>query len=73
MKRVRWLAAGAAAGFGGSLWLQRKLRAAAGRYGPAGVAASLAGRARAALAEGRAAMREREAELRGRRGGAARP
>lgn len=65
LKRLRWLTTGVAVGFGGTVWLQRKMKAAAGRYGPAGVAAAAATRARDALEEGRAAMREREAELRG--------
>jgi hypothetical protein len=65
LKRVRWLAAGAAVGFGGSLWMQRKLKTAASRYRPVGVAGAAASRARDALEEGRAAMKEREAELRG--------
>lgn len=64
-KRVRWVSTGVAVGFGGSIWLQRKMKDAAARYRPAGVAASAASRARDALEEGRAAMREREAELRG--------
>ena len=65
-KRIRWVTTGVAVGFGGSLWLQKKVKEAATRYGPAGVAASAASRARDALAEGRTAMREREAELKGR-------
>jgi hypothetical protein len=65
LKRVRWLTAGAAVGFGGSFWLQRKLKVAAGRYRPVGMAGAAAVRARDALEEGRTAMREREAELRG--------
>ena len=65
LKRVRWLVTGAAVGFGGSVWLQRKVRTAAERWRPAGVAGAAATRARDALEEGRAAMREREAELRG--------
>ncbi|MDA8047444.1 MAG: hypothetical protein M0Z30_19780 [Actinomycetota bacterium] len=65
LKRARWLTTGAAVGFGGSLWLQRKLRIAASRYRPVGVAGAAASRAREALEEGRAAMKEREAELRG--------
>ncbi|HMC40955.1 MAG TPA: hypothetical protein VKI19_14920 [Acidimicrobiales bacterium] len=56
---------GAAVGFGGSVWLQRRLKEAAGRYRPAGVAGAAAARAKDALAEGRAAMRAREADLRG--------
>lgn len=65
LKRVRWLVTGVAVGFGGSVWLQRKVRTAAERWRPAGVAGAAATRARDALHEGRAAMREREAELRG--------
>jgi hypothetical protein len=65
LKRVRWLTAGAAFGFGGALWLQRKLKTAADRFRPVGLAEAAAGRAKGALDEGRAAMREREAELRG--------
>lgn len=65
LKRVRWLSMGAAVGFGGSLWVQRKLKTAAERYRPVGLAGAAAGRAREALEEGRAAMRQREAELRG--------
>lgn len=65
LKRIRWLTTGAAVGFGGSLWVQRKLRTAASRYRPAGVAGAAASRAREALEEGRTAMRDREAELRG--------
>ena len=65
-KRIRWVTTGVAVGFGGSLWLQKKVKDAATRYGPAGVAVSAASRARDALEEGRAAMREREAELKGR-------
>lgn len=64
-KRIRWLSAGAAVGFGGSLWLQRKMKSATERYRPAGVAVAAANRARDAIEEGRAAMKEREAELRG--------
>lgn len=66
LKRVRWLFTGAAVGFGGSFWVQRKMKTAADRYKPAGVAVAAASRARDALEEGRAAMKEREAELRGR-------
>ncbi len=64
-KRIRWLGTGAAVGFGGSLWLQRKMKSATERYKPAGVAVAAANRARDAIEEGRAAMKEREAELRG--------
>ena len=65
LKRLRWLTAGAAFGFGGAVWLQRKVKAATDRYRPAGVAGAAAARAKDALEEGRRAMQEREAELRG--------
>ncbi len=65
LKRIRWLSTGVAVGLGGSVWLQRKMKSAAERYKPAGMAVAAASRARDALEEGRAAMREREAELRG--------
>jgi hypothetical protein len=62
---------GAAVGVGASVWAQRKLKVAAARYRPSGVAGSAAARARtwpahvrAALDEGRTTMRTREAELR---------
>lgn len=63
-KRVRWIGTGVAIGFGGSLWLQRKLKEMSSRYGPVGMAGAAASRARDALVEGRQAMRDREAELR---------
>ena len=68
LKRVRWLVTGAAVGFGGSVWLQRKVRTAAERWRPSGVAGAAATRAKDALVEGRTAMREREAQLRGNSG-----
>lgn len=64
-KRLRWLGTGVAMGLGGSVWLQRKMKTAATRYAPAGVAVAAAARAKDALEEGRAAMKQREAELRG--------
>jgi hypothetical protein len=71
LKRVRWLVMGAAVGFGGSLWTQRKVKAAAARYRPSGLAGAAVekakawpGEVRAALDEGRTTMRQREAELR---------
>jgi hypothetical protein len=69
--RVRWMAAGLLIGAGGSVWVERKVRSVAGRYGPAGLAGTAGTRARglgadvrAALLEGRDAMRAREAQLR---------
>ena len=71
LRRARWLGAGAALGFGASVWAQYKLKAAAARYRPAGVAGHAVTRARswpshvrAAIDEGRSTMRAREAELR---------
>jgi hypothetical protein len=71
LHRVRWLGAGAALGFGASVWAQRKLRTAVAKYRPAGLAGSAVGKARswpaevrAAFVEGRSTMRAREAELR---------
>ena len=65
LKRIRWIGTGIAVGFGGSLWLQRKLKEMSVRYGPVGMAGAAATRARDAFEEGRQAMRDREAELRG--------
>jgi hypothetical protein len=66
------MAAGAALGFGASVWVQRKLKAAAAKYRPAGLAGTAVekarawpGEVRAAIDEGRTTMRQREAELRG--------
>ena len=71
LKRLRWLVAGAAVGFGSSVWAQRKVREVAARYSPSGLAGDAATKARslpsdvrAAVREGRATMRAREAELR---------
>ena len=62
---------GAAVGFGASVWAQHKLKVAAARYRPAGVAGNAVNKARvwpshvrAAIEEGRSTMRAREAELR---------
>jgi hypothetical protein len=70
-RRARWLAFGAAVGAGASVWAQRRIRAAATRYRPAGLAGAALDRARswpaevrAAVEEGRTTMRQREAELR---------
>jgi hypothetical protein len=70
--RIRWLIAGVVVGVSGSVWAERKVKAVASRYSPAGLAGSATAKARsipsevrAALVEGREAMRAREAELRG--------
>jgi hypothetical protein len=69
--RIRWMAAGLFVGVSGSLWVERKVKAIAGRYSPSGIAGNATARARgipgdfrAAIVEGREAMRAREAELR---------
>jgi len=59
-KRLFWLVVGAVAGFGGSVWLQRRIRQAVDRFAPEQVQADV----KAAFTEGRVAMRDREAELR---------
>ena len=70
-KRVFWLGVGYGAGLGSSLYAARKVRAAARRYSPDGLArrfsSGVGGTVRevgAAISEGRTAMREREAQLR---------
>jgi hypothetical protein len=70
-RRIRWFGAGAAFGVGGTVWAQRKVKAAVARYRPAGLAGSAVDKAlawpaevRAAIDEGRSTMRRREAELR---------
>jgi hypothetical protein len=70
-RRARWLGVGAALGFGASIWAQHKLKEAAARYRPAGMAGNAVNKARswpthlrAAVEEGRSTMRAREAELR---------
>ena len=71
LHRLRWFGAGTALGIGASVWAQRKLKAAAARYRPAGLAGTALDKARswpahvrAAFDEGRSTMREREAALR---------
>jgi hypothetical protein len=59
-KRLFWLAIGVAAGFSGSVWLQRRVKQAVDRFMPEQVQADV----RVAWEEGRTAMRHREAELR---------
>jgi len=71
LSRVRWLGAGVAFGAAASLWTERKVKMAAAKYRPSGLAGTAVEKARswpsevrAALDEGRRTMREREAELR---------
>ena len=59
-RRLFWLAVGAAAGFSGSMWIQRRVKQAVDRFAPEHVQQDV----RAAWEEGRTAMRRREAELR---------
>ena len=70
-KRVFWLTVGFGAGIGSSLYATRKVKAAARRMKPEGIASRVSDNVtghvrdvRAAVVEGRDAMREREAELR---------
>jgi hypothetical protein len=61
-KRLFWLAVGLAAGFTGSVWLQRRVKQAVDRFTPEHVQTDV----KAAFAEGKSAMRQRERELRNR-------
>ena len=66
-KRARWVAVGYSLGAGTSYLAARRLRRAAQRYTPAGVANRVGGTARHvqdAVAAGRNSMRDREDELR---------
>ena len=71
-KRVFWLTVGYGAGLGSSFYAAHKVKAAARRYAPEGLAGRVSGSVggtvrdvKAAVTEGRTAMREREAELKG--------
>ncbi len=71
VRRFVWFTTGATAGFGGAMWVRRRVLRAAHRYAPeqlqAGVTTSVrrvGTSVRNAVAEGRDAMRDREAELR---------
>jgi hypothetical protein len=70
-RRFFWMSAGATAGFGGAMWIRRRLLQAMERVMPQRVRADVAGGAkkvggslRGAVTDGRAAMQAREAELR---------
>jgi hypothetical protein len=71
IRRLVWFTSGATAGFGGAMWVRRRIRRTARRYAPEQLRADttasvrrLGAGVRDAVAEGRSAMREREAELR---------
>jgi hypothetical protein len=59
-KRLFWLTVGAAGGFGGSYWIQRRVKQTVDRFAPDNLQAD----AKAAVVEGRLAAKQREAELR---------
>jgi hypothetical protein len=70
-RRLVWFTSGATAGFGGAMWIRRRMRRTVQRYAPEQLRADatasvrrLGSGVRDAVVEGRAAMREREAELR---------
>jgi len=71
VRRVLWFTTGATAGFGGAMWIRRRVLRTVERYTPAHVqdevttsVRRLGSDVRAALSEGRRTMAEREAELR---------
>jgi predicted nucleic acid-binding protein len=71
IRRLVWFASGATAGFGGAMWIRRRLLRGFRRYVPERVSAEMTASARRlgtgvrdAIEEGRRAARQREAELR---------
>jgi hypothetical protein len=71
VRRFVWFTTGATAGFGGALWIRRRVLRAVNRYAPEQLQADVTTSVRRvgtsmrdAVAEGRDAMRGREAELR---------
>ena len=71
VRRFVWFTTGATAGFGGAMWIRRRVLRTVNRYAPeqlqAGVTTSVrrvGTSMRDAVAEGRNAMRDRENELR---------
>ena len=70
-RRIFWVGTGATMGFGGAMWIRRRIQRAVERVMPRRVSSDIAGSAkkvggsvRGAVVEGRSAMRAREAELR---------
>ncbi|MGH9214361.1 MAG: hypothetical protein ACRD2C_27390 [Acidimicrobiales bacterium] len=70
-KRLFWFTSGAGLGFGGAMWVRRRVRRAVARYAPERVTSEVTTNVRQvgtdlreALCEGREAMQTREAELR---------
>jgi hypothetical protein len=70
-RRALWFTTGATAGFGGAMWIRRRVLRTAERYSPAHVQDEVAtsvrrlgSDVREAFSEGRRTMAEREAELR---------
>jgi hypothetical protein len=71
LRRTFWFATGATAGFGGAMWVRRRVLRAMQRYTPEHVQAEvgdsvrrLGSDLRDAVRDGRSAMSEREAALR---------
>lgn len=71
IRRLVWFASGVSVGFGGAMWIRRRVRRAVERYVPDRVAAEVSSSVRRigtglrdAVDEGRVAMRDREASLR---------
>ncbi|HLM29505.1 MAG TPA: hypothetical protein VK360_06240 [Acidimicrobiales bacterium] len=71
VRRFVWFTTGATAGFGGAMWIRRRVLRAVNRYTPEQLQADVTTSVRrvgtsvrAAVAEGRNAMRDRENELR---------
>ncbi len=71
VRRMLWFTTGATAGFGGAMWIRRRVLRTVERYTPAHVQDEVTtsvrrpgSDVREALSEGRRGMAEREAELR---------
>ena len=71
VRRFVWFTTGATAGFGGAMWIRRRVLRTVNRYAPEQLQADVTTSVRRvgtsvrdAVAEGRNAMRERENELR---------